>query len=174
MVTSQGSPLPASECTLHSLCTQGAVSPLTQLFQPHSSSCSFLWLREPEASPEPWPPSTAKQLASITPDSFRATAQPPAPAWLSAVPFYGEAEGKQEVEGSRFGLGRALVKPRAASPLGRGPRTSAHCHLFFSSEAHSAYHPHDPFCRSQPFLLSPLPDIRGVISHLAQVPRLGF
>ena len=76
--------------------------PLPQLLQSHSSSCSFPWLREAEASPEPWLPSTAKQLASITPDSSRVTAQPPAPAWLGAVPFYGEAEGKQ---GGGVGVG---------------------------------------------------------------------
>lgn len=94
MVPGQGSPLRASAPLAHRAHSL-PVSSLTQLFQPHSSSCSFLWLREAEASPEPWPPSTAEQLASITPDSSRETAQPLAPAWLSAVPFYGEAEGKQ-------------------------------------------------------------------------------
>lgn len=133
-------------------CTQAASWSLPHLFLPHRSSCSFLWLREAEASPEPWPPSTAKQLASITPDSSRAIAQPSPQPQSGSVPFPFMVKLKEskEREGNRFLAGQRVREPQSASPLTRDPQPSS-----FSSTTHCA--PNPPPLLLIPALLPLLP-----------------
>lgn len=95
--------------------------PLSQLFQTYSSSRTvFFGSEKQRPPPSPGPPSTAKQLASITPDSSRARNGPaPGPAWLHIIPFYGRAR-----RGNPFLAGERAVEIQGAATLTSDPRMS--------------------------------------------------
>lgn len=120
MVPGQGNSLWDSAPQAHRAHRQQG-GPLTQLFQPHSSFCSFLWLREAEASPEPRPPSTASNwlpLPLTAPEQ-----QPSPPPQPGSVPFPFMVKLRERSEGGVVSGWAKACKARMPHPQ---PETLGH------------------------------------------------
>jgi hypothetical protein len=169
-VSDQGSPLFWGDSLTPAHCIHRRQSgPLSQLFQPHCSSCRVFFGSEkqrPLLSPGPPLPQSNWLPLPLTAPEQQPSPRPPS----GSVPFPFMVKLR---EGKEWGEGSSWVELRGAAPLTRDPQTSTGRPA--ATSPLSPPRTHDPSSRlSQPFFAYSLPHIRGVISHLAEVPRLGF